>query len=341
MNNLTGIFSKPLPTQIAVIGSGSWATAIIKILAENSVKINWWIRHKKDADYVKKYYHNPRYLTDVQVNPRKVKTTTSVQTAIKNAEYIILAMPSAFLIDSFKSINKTHLEGKKVISAIKGMIPDKNLLITDWLEQHLGVPIERIGVIAGPCHAEEIALEKQSYVTIASADKKLAEHFASLMTCRYVKATSIIDIDGIEYCAIMKNIVAMACGITNGLGYGDNFQAVLVSNAMEEIKLFLNSISSTKRELFGSGYLGDLLVTSYSPFSRNRSFGKMVGRGYSVKSAQTEMNMIAEGYYAVKSIWEVNKKLDIQLPIIGAVYKIMYEKSAPAQEIEQLKKLLK
>lgn len=334
-------FLKPLPTQITVIGSGSWATAIIKILAENSVKITWWIRHKKDADYIKKYYHNPRYLTDVQVNPRKVKITTSIQTAVKNGEYIILAMPSAFLIETLKPLNKSHFEGKKVISAIKGMVPEKNMLVTDWVESQYGVNQKNMGVIAGPCHAEEIALEKQSYVTIASADLKVAQHFASLMQSRFVISNAIADIDGIEFCAIMKNIVAMACGITHGLGFGDNFQAVLVSNAMEEIKRFLDAISPNHRELYGSGYLGDLLVTAYSKFSRNRSFGNMIGRGYSIKSAQIEMNMIAEGYYAVKSIWEINKNFQINLPIISAVYRILYEKAQPGAEIDKLKLLLK
>ncbi len=334
-------FLKPLPTQIAVIGSGSWATAIIKILAQNSVKITWYIRNKKDADYIKKYYHNPRYLTDVQVNPRKVKTTTSVQTAIKNAEYIILAMPSAFLLETLKPLNKSHFEGKKMVSAIKGMVPEKNMLVTDWLETQFGINPKNICVIAGPCHAEEIALEKQSYVTIASADLKIAQHFANLMHCRFVNSNAIADMDGVEYCAIMKNIIAMACGITHGLGYGDNFQAVLVSNAMEEIKRFLDAISPNQRELYGSGYLGDLLVTAYSKFSRNRSFGNMVGRGYSIKSAQIEMNMIAEGYYAVKSIWEINKKFQINLPIISAVYRILYEKAQPSSEINILTALLK
>jgi glycerol-3-phosphate dehydrogenase (NAD(P)+) len=327
-------FLKPLPTQITVIGSGSWAT-------ENSVKITWWIRHKKDADYIKKYYHNPRYLTDVQVNPRKVKITTSIQTAVKNGEYIILAMPSAFLIETLKPLNKNHFEGKKVISAIKGMVPEKNMLVTDWVESQYGVNQKNMGVIAGPCHAEEIALEKQSYVTIASADLKVAQHFASLMQSRFVISNAISDIDGIEFCAIMKNIVAMACGITHGLGFGDNFQAVLVSNAMEEIKRFLDAISPNHRELYGSGYLGDLLVTAYSKFSRNRSFGNMIGRGYSIKSAQIEMNMIAEGYYAVKSIWEINKNFQINLPIISAVYRILYEKAQPGAEINKLKLLLK
>jgi glycerol-3-phosphate dehydrogenase (NAD(P)+) len=337
----TSTFLKPLPTQVTVIGSGSWATALIKILAENSVKITWWIRNKKDADYIKKYYHNPRYLTDVQVSPRKVKTTTSIQTAFKNAEYVILAMPSAFLIDTLKPLNKSHFEGKKIVSAIKGMVPDKNMLVTDWIQTQFGVPSKNMCVVAGPCHAEEIALEKQSYVTIASPDIKLAEHFASLMRCRFVNANAIIDMDGVEYCAIMKNIIAMACGITHGLGFGDNFQAVLVSNAMEEIKRFLDALSPNQRELYGSGYLGDLLVTAYSQFSRNRSFGNMVGRGYSVRSAQIEMNMIAEGYYAVKSIWEVNKKYLVNLPIINAVYRILYEKIQPSIEISNLKNQLK
>jgi glycerol-3-phosphate dehydrogenase (NAD(P)+) len=221
------------------------------------------------------------------------------------------------------------------------MIPTENILITDWLEKHLDVSPNKMSVIAGPCHAEEVALEKQSYLTIASPDLAHAQDFAKLMSCRFVKTSAILDIYGVEYCAVMKNIIALACGICHGLGYGDNFQAVLVSNALQEIRSFLDVIYPHYRHLDGSAYLGDLLVTSYSQFSRNRTFGNMIGRGYSVTAAQMEMNMIAEGYYAVKCIWEINRQYQVEMPITKATYNILYERSLPSVEMSILKNLLK
>jgi len=333
---------KKIPTQIAVIGGGSWATALVKILSENQVKIKWWIRRKADVDFIRKYNHNPSYLTDVAINPRKVKTYNKMSEALNGVEYIILAIPAAFIPATLKDLNKKHFEGKKVVSAIKGMIPEENLLVTDWLTREFNLPIGQTCVIAGPCHAEEVALEKQSYLTIASPNIDVAKSFANLLNCRFLQANAIADLYGVEYCAVIKNIIAIACGITRGLGFGDNFQAVLVSNAMQEIKIFLDEIyPKENRDLNNSGYLGDLLVTAYSQFSRNRTFGNMIGRGYSVKSAQIEMNMIAEGYYAVRSIYLISKQHHIKLPIIDAVYHIVYEKTNPLIEMNTLKGYLK
>jgi glycerol-3-phosphate dehydrogenase (NAD(P)+) len=333
---------KKIPTQIAVIGGGSWATALVKILSENHVKIKWWIRRKADVDFIRKYNHNPSYLTDVAINPRKVKTYNKMSEALNGVEYIILAIPAAFIPVTLKDLNKKHFEGKKVVSAIKGMIPEENLLVTDWLTREFNLPIGQTCVIAGPCHAEEVALEKQSYLTIASPNIEVAKSFANLLNCRFLQAIAIADLYGVEYCAVIKNIIAIACGITRGLGFGDNFQAVLVSNAMQEIKIFLDEIyPKENRDLNNSGYLGDLLVTAYSQFSRNRTFGNMIGKGYSVKSAQIEMNMIAEGYYAVRSIYLISKQHHIKLPIIDAVYHIVYEKTNPLIEMNTLKGYLK
>jgi glycerol-3-phosphate dehydrogenase (NAD(P)+) len=333
---------KKIPTQIAVIGGGSWATALVKILSENHVKIKWWIRRKADVDFIRKYNHNPSYLTDVAINPRKVKTYNKMSEALNGVEYIILAIPAAFIPVTLKDLNKKHFEGKKVVSAIKGMIPEENLLVTDWLTREFNLPIGQTCVIAGPCHAEEVALEKQSYLTIASPNIDVAKSFANLLNCRFLQANAIADLYGVEYCAVIKNIIAIACGITRGLGFGDNFQAVLVSNAMQEIKIFLDEIyPKENRDLNNSGYLGDLLVTAYSQFSRNRTFGNMIGKGYSVKSAQIEMNMIAEGYYAVRSIYLISKQHHIKLPIIDAVYHIVYEKINPLIEMNTLKGYLK
>jgi glycerol-3-phosphate dehydrogenase (NAD(P)+) len=333
---------KKIPTQIAVIGGGSWATALVKILSENQVKIKWWIRRKADVDFIRKYNHNPSYLTDVAINPRKVKTYNKMSEALNGVEYIILAIPAAFIPATLKDLNKKHFEGKKVVSAIKGMIPEENLLVTDWLTKEFNLPIGQTCVIAGPCHAEEVALEKQSYLTIASPNIEVAKSFANLLNCRFLQANAIADLYGVEYCAVIKNIIAIACGITRGLGFGDNFQAVLVSNAMQEIKIFLDEIyPKENRDLNNSGYLGDLLVTAYSQFSRNRTFGNMIGKGYSVKSAQIEMNMIAEGYYAVRSIYLISKQHHLKLPIIDAVYHIVYEKTNPLIEMNTLKGYLK
>ena len=333
---------KKIPTQIAVLGGGSWATALVKILSENNVKIKWWIRRKSDVEFIRKYNHNPSYLTDVAINSRRVKTYSKMVDALAGVEYIILAVPAAFIPSTLKDLNKKHFEGKKVVSAIKGMIPEENLLVTDWMERAFNLPLGQTCVIAGPCHAEEVALEKQSYLTIASPDLGLAQSFANLLNGRFLQAHAIQDLYGVEYCAVIKNIVAMACGITRGLGFGDNFQAVLVSNAMQEIKIFLDVVYPEKnRDLNSSGYLGDLLVTAYSQFSRNRTFGNMIGRGYSVKSAQIEMNMIAEGYYAVRSIYSISRQHNIQLPIIEAVYNIVYDKANPMVEMNKLKGFLK
>ncbi|MCE7071507.1 MULTISPECIES: NAD(P)H-dependent glycerol-3-phosphate dehydrogenase [Dyadobacter] len=328
--------------KIAVIGGGSWATALIKILCEqNNVQIRWWLRNQKDIEHIRKFHHNPSYLSDVVLSPKKVKVFEKTTEAVKGADYVILAVPAAFIQEALRDLSSKHLQGKRIVSAIKGMVPDQNMLITDWVAKEYGIDLQETCVIAGPCHAEEVALEKQSYLSIASTECPSAEDFAKLMTCRYVTANPLDDLYGVEYAAVMKNIVALACGITHGLGYGDNFQAVLVSNAMQEIGNFVTALDPRERNMSSSAYLGDLLVTAYSQFSRNRLFGNMIGRGYSVKAAQLEMKMIAEGYYATKSITEMNKIHQVSLPITSAVYRILYEEQAPGMVMDELKKLLK
>jgi glycerol-3-phosphate dehydrogenase (NAD(P)+) len=328
--------------KIAVIGGGSWATALIKILCEqNNVQIRWWLRNQNDIEHIRKFHHNPSYLSDVVLSPKKVKVFEKTTDAVKGADYVILAVPAAFVQESLQHLTAKHLQGKRIVSAIKGMVPDQNILITDWISNEFGIDLNETCVIAGPCHAEEVALEKQSYLSIASTECPTSEDFAKLMTCRYVTANPLDDLYGVEYSAVMKNIIALACGITHGLGYGDNFQAVLVSNAMQEIGRFVTAVDPRERDLSSSAYLGDLLVTAYSQFSRNRLFGNMIGRGYSVKAAQLEMKMIAEGYYATKSIHTLNNVHHVDLPITNAVYSILYEDHAPSIVMEELKKLLK
>jgi glycerol-3-phosphate dehydrogenase (NAD(P)+) len=333
---------KPVYVRVAVIGGGSWATAIVKILSENAkVKLRWWLRNPDDVRYVKTYGHNPKYLSDIQVNLRKVKPQKKLRKAIHDADFVVFAVPAAFLLEVLEQLEPEQLVGKTVVSAIKGMIPNENILITEYLTKHLQVPADRLVAITGPCHAEEVALEKQSYLTIASHSTAEAERFAALMTCRFVKASSMDDLTGVEYCAVLKNIIAIACGIARGTNYGDNFQAVLVANAMEEIDRFLEAIHPLDRDMHASPYLGDLLVTCYSQYSRNRTFGNMIGRGYSVKAAQLEMNMVAEGYYAVKSIYEINKVLGVNMPITNMVYHVLYERIAPMVEMKIIQALLR
>jgi glycerol-3-phosphate dehydrogenase (NAD(P)+) len=322
---------------ITVIGGGSWATALIKILSEKNVKIKWWLRDTRDIEHIKKHHHNPQYLSSVELHPSKIKPYAQLKDALKNTEWVILAIPAAFIEDALKTALPVYFENKKIVSGVKGMVPSCNKLVTDWFSERFNIPKTNIGAIAGPCHAEEIALEKQSYLTIASENISLAKDFATLLECRFVKTSFIDDINGVEYSAVMKNIVALACGITHGLGAGDNFQAVMVSNAMLEIERFVNAIAPKTRLINSSAYLGDLLVTAYSQFSRNRTFGNMIGRGYSVKNAQLEMKMIAEGYFATKCIYEINKNLGVQMPIVNFAFETLYNNTKIKVCFEDLK----
>lgn len=318
---------------IAVIGGGSWATALVKILSENNVRINWWIRNADDVKHIKSYNNNPRYLSNIQLNLRKVKPSTDLKKVIEEASIVLLVVPAAFIKEVLLTLRPEDLKDKIIVTAIKGMIPDENILISEFLEQNYKIRSSDQCIIAGPCHSEEIALEKRSYLTIGGS-VDTAQQVADILSCRYVKTSVIDDLYGIEYTAIMKNIIAIACGVARGLNFGDNFQAVLVANAMQEIKRFVEAVHPhTSRDLNASAYLGDLLVTAYSQFSRNRTLGNMVGQGYSVKTAQMEMKMVAEGYYAVQSVNEINKKYNVSMPITRAVYNILYEKISPSVEM--------
>lgn len=324
--------------KVAMIGGGSWATAIIKMLSDNfSVKeIYWWMRNTEAIMHLQKYKHNPNYLSSVEIRIPEDNISNDINAIIKEADYIVLNVPAAFLKETLKGITPGQLKGKKIISAIKGIVPDENQIIGEFLNQKYNIPLTDILVISGPCHAEEVALEKLSYLTIASVNVSLAGAFANLLNTRYIKTNVSDDIFGTEYAAVLKNIYAVASGICHGIGYGDNFQAVLISNAIREIKRFVDAVHPILRDIKESAYLGDLLVTAYSQFSRNRTFGNMIGKGYTVKSAQLEMNMIAEGYYAVSCMHHINKKYKVDMPISRAVYAILYEKHSPHIEMRLL-----
>jgi glycerol-3-phosphate dehydrogenase (NAD(P)+) len=322
--------------KIAVIGSGSWATALVKILQNTQNNIGWWMRSLETANHIKNFGHNPRYLNTVQFNLDKLSIFTNINEVIKQYDYLIFAIPSAFLHEQLKTVSFYDLQDKIIISAIKGIVPEFNLIIGEYFNTQFNLPYNQIGVITGPCHAEEVALEKLSYLTIAAENNEITNYMANALSCNYVKAITSDDIFGTEYAAVLKNVIAVAGGICNGLGYGDNFQAVLISNAIREIKRFLNKVHPINRDINDSAYLGDLLVTAYSQFSRNRTFGIMIGKGYSVKAAQLEMNMIAEGYYAVNCIYQINKNLQVHMPITQAVYDIIYLNKSAKHTISKL-----
>lgn len=322
--------------EVSVIGGGSWATALVKLLANNASMVHWWMRNADKAHYINKYHHNPRYLSAVQFEKDKINVSNNLDEIIAASEVIVVATPSAFLMDVFGDRDNSDLESKIVISAVKGIVPEVHQIPARFFHKRFNIPYERIGMISGPCHAEEVALERLSYLTIACQDEKLAEYFATLIECRYLKTHLSDDLFGTEISAILKNIYSVAAGIYNGLGYGDNFQAVLISNAIQEIERFVDALNPIHRDVKSSAYLGDLLVTAYSQFSRNRTFGSMVGKGYSVMSAQMEMNMTAEGYYAAKSIIKMNEKYEVDIPIAIAVYRVLYENISPAVEMRIL-----
>ena len=326
---------------ISVIGGGSWATALIKILSSSQEHITWWVRSEDTATFIQNYHHNPNYLSDVIIDSNKVTVTTDMKQAIAASQTIILAVPSAFLKAALLNITPQDFNGKTVFSAIKGIVPDDLLIVGDFLHQKFGIPIQQIGVISGPCHAEEVAMERLSYLTIASQNNDHASKLAEAMNSRFIKTTVSDDIYGTEYAAVLKNVFAIAGGIAHGVGYGDNYLAVLISNAIQEIKRFVDAVHPIDRDINDSAYLGDLLVTAYSVFSRNRQFGTMIGKGYSVKAAQLEMNMVAEGYYATKCIYEMNKNFNVYMPITDSMHRILYEKISPRMEMKLLSDQLK
>ena len=310
--------------KFAVIGGGSWATAIAKMLCVNLSEISWYMRNETAIEHLRTYKHNPNYLSSVEFDTTKLKLTNDVNEAVAYADYIIFAIPSAFLGAELENLT-VSLEDKIIFSAIKGIVPETSLIVGEHFHVKYDIPYYNIGVITGPCHAEEVALERLSYLTIACGDPDKAKVVADNLSGNYIKTKITDDIIGTEYAAMLKNIYAIAAGIAHGLGYGDNFQSVLMSNGIREMKKFIKKVHKMKRNINDSAYLGDLLVTGYSIFSRNRMFGNMIGKGYTVKSAMMEMSMVAEGYFATNSAYKLNQAYGANTPIIDAVYSILYD----------------
>ncbi|QLE01301.1 glycerol-3-phosphate dehydrogenase [Galbibacter sp. BG1] len=323
--------------KVAVLGGGSWATALVKMLSENMEEIGWYMRNQAAIDHILTAQHNPNYLSSVEFNTDKLKLSRDINEIVSYADYLIFAIPSAFLHDELSNLTAS-LDDKVVFSAIKGIVPESGLIVGEHFHDLYNVPFDRIGVITGPCHAEEVALERLSYLTVASSDEDKVMVLADKLGGPYIKTKISDDIIGTEYAAVLKNIYAIAAGIAHGLGYGDNFQSVLMSNAIREMKRFIKRIHKMKRNINDSAYLGDLLVTGYSVFSRNRMFGNMIGKGYTVKSAMMEMNMVAEGYYATKSAAKIiaKQKRKSKTPIIDAVNDVLYEGKDPKKTFLKL-----
>ena len=322
--------------KVAVVGGGSFGTALAKIFSENLGHCSWWMHNTDSATHVIRHHHNPRYLSSVGFQPESISVYTDVSDCVRDADIIVLAVPSAFVKEVLADLTPSLLSKKIIAPTIKGIIPDENMIVGRYLNEVLRVPEEQIVVITGPCHAEEIALERLSFLTVAAREKKAAKMLVSCLECHYVRCTWSDDLYGTEYAAVMKNIYAIAAGIYHGLGYGDNFQAVLMSNSVREMKRFMNAVSDTKVNIYKSAYLGDLLVTGYSQFSRNRMFGNMLGKGYTVRSARAEMTMVAEGYYAVPLVHKLRKKREVKMPIVKAVHAILYEGKSAKKVMSKL-----
>lgn len=317
------------------MGGGSWATAVAKIVLEKVDHISWYMRRPEVIEDIKRLEHNPSYLTSVHFDVNRISFSSDINEVVRNCDTLIFVTPSPYLKNHLKKL-KEKLHNKFVITAIKGIVPDENLICSEYFRQVFNVPDDNLAVLGGPSHAEEVALGRLTYLTIGCTDEEKAANFADLIASSYVKTKTNSDVIGIEYASVLKNVYAIASGICNGLKYGDNFQSVLVSNAVQEMSRFLNAVYPIERNVYDSVYLGDLLVTSYSNFSRNRVFGTMIGRGYSVKSAQIEMEMIAEGFYGTKCMKEINRHFHVNMPILDAVYNILYEKISPSIEIKLL-----
>lgn len=327
--------------RFAVIGSGSWATALVKVLMDTQPEVGWYIRNDKMITYIRENNHNPRYLQAAELDASRLIMSDDINAVIADAQILIFCIPSAYFIKEMMNL-QVSLEDKFILSAIKGLIPERNISITEYFNRIHKIPYDRLGMVSGPVHAEEVAMERLSFLTITTKKASTAQHLQQAFSCSYMRTIIGTDIYGVEYAVVLKNIYAIAAGICRALGYGDNFLSVLAASAYYEMRVFLNKTHPDKnRNTARSAYLGDLLVTSYSQFSRNRTFGSMIGKGYTVRTAQLEMDMVAEGYYATASIHEINKKWKVPMPIAEAVYKILYEYRSAAIVIQSLAEKLK
>jgi glycerol-3-phosphate dehydrogenase (NAD(P)+) len=334
--------------QIGIVGGGSWATALAKMLTDNGETIQWWLRSQKVIDHIKRRRHNPHYLQSAYFNPELLQMSTQMADVIAASNVVLICIPSSYLLPSIEGLPRNVFEGKKVISAIKGVLPNSYQLLNEYLQEHFNLPVADYFTVMGPCHAEEVAAEKLSYLTFSGEDVAMAESLAAHFKTEYLNPIVNHDIWGTQYAAVLKNIYAVGAGIAHGLDYGDNFLSVYTANVADEMVHFLKKVMEHKQapdagiiNYASSVYLGDLLVTCYSPFSRNRSFGNMIGKGYSVRVAQLEMNMVAEGYPASKSIFQINQTIGATMPIATAIYLMLWEGLDAAEGFSEIEAVLK
>ncbi len=330
--------------KFGIIGSGSWATALAKILTDNNQPINWWIRNNDTIGHITQRSHNPHYLSAAYFDNNLLNLSSSLPYVIEQSDVLVVAIPSAYVDDAFSTLNTDALKGKKIVSAIKGILPGCNYLLNEYLTQNFGVDIRDYFAVLGPCHAEEVAAEKLSYLTFSGVDEDTAGVIATHFKTDYLNTVVNHDILGVQYAAVLKNIYALGAGIAHGLEYGDNFLSVYIANSADEMVRFLRKARlDDEKEVINyaaSAYLGDLLVTCYSLYSRNRTFGNMIGKGYSVKVAQLELNMVAEGYNASKCIHLKNTELAVNLPIADTVYNVLWEHLPVGKAFNKIEKLL-
>ena len=330
--------------QFGIIGSGSWATALAKILTDNDHTINWWIRNSDTINYLQQRKHNPHYLHNAHFDNSKLQMSSNINYVIEKSDVLVIAVPSAYVHDVFSTLNTDVFINKKIVSAIKGLLPDSNKLLNEYLLQQFNVKLEDYFAVLGPCHAEEVAVEKLSYLTFSGIDENMAQQIAAHFHNTYLNTIVNHDIMGVQYAAVLKNIYALGAGIAHGLQYGDNFLSVYIANSANEMVRFVRKMrideDGTGLNYAASAYLGDLLVTCYSLYSRNRTFGNMIGKGYSVRAAQLELNMVAEGYNASRSIYRAAEELKIDLPIASVVYKILWEHVAASVGFKEIEAVL-
>lgn len=342
--------------QFGVLGSGSWATALTKILTDNKHTVNWWIRNSDTIRHLTHRHHNPHYLSSVYFDTSLLVMDADIRQIVAGSDCLVLAMPSAYIHDACKGLEQDAFEGRKIISAVKGILPENNLLANDYFKNNFGLSLKDYFTVMGPCHAEEVAAEKLSYLTFSGTDEAATEAIARCFKTDYLNVVVNHDVLGVQYAAVLKNIYALCAGIAHGLDYGDNFLSVLIANSADEMAGFLRKVGIRHIEVgvheeepvshkktanyAASVYLGDLLVTCYSLYSRNRTFGNMIGKGYSVKSAQLEMNMVAEGYNASKCMFTINQQIQAPIPIVETVYRILWNGLPPRQGFEQIEGML-
>ncbi|MBS1588343.1 MAG: NAD(P)-binding domain-containing protein [Bacteroidetes bacterium] len=332
--------------QIAIIGNGSWGTALAKILTDNGNQLDWWVRNEAAVEYINRRGHNPNYLTAVHFASNSIRPSISLAEVLDRATTLVFAVPSAFAQQVIESIPSEKWQHKQIISAIKGILPESNLLLNDYLTQNVGYDLNKYVAITGPCHAEEVADERLSYLTFSGLNDKWTAQVAQAFSCDYINTTSNHDIWGAQFAAVLKNVYAIGAGMAHGLGYGDNFLSVYITNCYREMYQYLvahfNKVhpSNIQPDFHTSAYLGDLLVTGYSLHSRNRAFGTMLGKGYSVKSAILEMNMVAEGYYASRGMQSISRNYVIDIPLATCIYEVLWEGIEPEDAFRQIEKML-